>query len=78
MIGTNSGYTAEVSVWFPGDGADDAEVVYLGPEVYTNKTAFCTPPCIFVLPPSPLPSPTVIGIPPFPTTIEVGHDEGGS
>lgn len=36
------------------------------------------PPCIFVLPPSTLPSPTTISIPPYTTPIEVGHSEGGT
>ncbi|KAK1832080.1 pectate lyase superfamily protein-domain-containing protein [Podospora conica] len=65
------GYTSEVSVWFPGSGYE-AEVVYLGDEVYTGQIAQCTAPCIFVLPPSKLPpgSTTTISIPPYPTTID--------
>ncbi|KAK0673186.1 pectate lyase superfamily protein-domain-containing protein [Cercophora samala] len=75
-----NGYTGEVSAWFPGDGtaSDDIEVVYLGPEVYEERTAYCTPPCLFVLPPSPLPEETEISIPPYTTSLEVGRSEGES
>ena len=68
---TSRGYTSEVSVWLPGPG-DDKEIVYLGPEVYTQHTAQCNPPCVMVLPPSALPSgsTTTISISPYPTTID--------
>ncbi|KAI9149971.1 Killer toxin subunits alpha/beta [Paramyrothecium foliicola] len=50
---------------------DDREIVYLGPGVYTGTPAQCSPPCLFVFAPSPLPSPTTISIPPFSTSIQL-------
>jgi len=72
-----SGYTSQVNVWFPGPGEEEKEdTVYLGTEIYTKPSATCEAPCVFVLPPSPLASNTTIRIPPYKTSLEVGHSEG--
>ncbi len=58
---SQQGYTSEVSVWFPKDGDpsdDDAEIIYIGTEVYTTYTAQCTAP---VSEPHFDPSPIYIG-----------------
>jgi chitinase len=54
-----------------GDTDDDPDVVYLGPPIYSGTPAQCTPPCLFVLPPSILPSATTIKIPAYITSIEL-------
>ncbi|KAK4196868.1 family 18 putative glycoside hydrolase [Triangularia verruculosa] len=79
FLGTTD-WAVDLQEWYPDAGLDedDVEVVYLGPEVYSERTAYCTPPCRFVLPPSSLPSPTTISIPPYTTSIEVGRSQGGS
>ncbi|KAI2615067.1 pectate lyase superfamily protein-domain-containing protein [Hypoxylon sp. NC1633] len=72
--GNEKGYTTEVSVWLPENGEDKPEVVYVDPKVYSTgvNTALCTAPCIFVLPPSALPSTTTIDVPDYTTSLEVG------
>jgi hypothetical protein len=52
---------------------DHDSVVYIGTEVYTERVAQCTAPCIMVIAPKPLIEPTTISIPPYTTSIEVGH-----
>ncbi|KAK7994851.1 hypothetical protein PG990_013624 [Apiospora arundinis] len=61
----------------PGTGApdDDLQVVYLAPEVYSNKPAQCTPPCVMVFPPTSLPSATTVSIPPYTSSIIVGNGD---
>lgn len=46
-------------------------VVYLAPPIYSGTPAQCTPPCLFVLPPSGLPSTTTISIPAYTTSIQI-------
>ena len=72
--GNQRGYTTEISLWMPVDGSDN--VVYVGPEVYRDKKVQCQPPCILVLPPAQLSSKTVILIPPYTTSLEVGSMAG--
>lgn len=79
FLGTTD-WAIDLQDWY-GDASldeDDVEVVYLGTEVYSERTATCTPPCRFVLPPSSLPAPTVISIPPFTTSLEVGRSQDAS
>jgi chitinase len=45
--------------------------VYLGPPIYSGTPAQCTPPCLFVLPPSKLPSATTITVPAYTTSLQV-------
>jgi hypothetical protein len=54
------------------DSPSSANVVYIGPPVYDQKKAQCQPPCNLVLPPVRLASETIISIPPYTTSIEVG------
>ncbi|PLB37353.1 uncharacterized protein BDW47DRAFT_126549 [Aspergillus candidus] len=58
-----------------GDGGDDGEKhdVLINPAIWNDKTpeVFCRPPCNLVLPPTVLPSPTVISIEPYSTQLEV-------
>jgi hypothetical protein len=70
------GYTSEISLWIPLDGSEN--IVYVGTEVFTSKTAQCTAPCTFVFPPSQLPSRTSISLKPYTTSLEVGSSKGGS
>ncbi|POS72224.1 killer toxin subunits alpha/beta [Diaporthe helianthi] len=46
------------------DNLNDS-VIYLVPPIYSGVPAQCTPPCLFVLPPSGLPSATTISIPSY-------------
>lgn len=48
-------------------------LVYIDPVIWTerNPQVQCQPPCVLVLPPSPLPSPTTISFPPFTTSFIV-------
>ncbi|KAK0732416.1 pectate lyase superfamily protein-domain-containing protein, partial [Apiosordaria backusii] len=74
-------YTSEISVWFPEDGGpeDVANIVYVGPEVYENHTVQCpSPPCILVMPPTTLATPTTIYIDPYTTELEVGQSQNGT
>jgi chitinase len=51
--------------------SNDSNVVYLGPPIYSGTPAQCVPPCLFVLPPSTLPSATTITIPAYTTSIQL-------
>ncbi|CAP61951.1 uncharacterized protein PODANS_5_1570 [Podospora anserina S mat+] len=79
FLGTTD-WAVDLQEWYPDASLDedDVEVVYLGTEVYRERTAYCTPPCRLILPPSSLPAPTVISIPPYTTSIEVGRSQGAS
>jgi hypothetical protein len=71
------GYTSQISFWFPDDSDPNTEVVYIGPEVYTRRTAQCAlPPCVFVMPPTTLSRPTTIIVKPYTTELEVGASQG--
>ncbi|KAK4455350.1 hypothetical protein QBC34DRAFT_340767 [Podospora aff. communis PSN243] len=59
-------------------GVDSANAVYIGAQVYDQKKVQCQPPCTLVLPPVRLASDTVISIPPYTTSLEVGSSVGGS
>ncbi|KAK4202936.1 glucan 1,3-beta-glucosidase, partial [Triangularia verruculosa] len=80
------GFTSEISVWFPEDSQSaeggeslDENIVYVGPEVYKNHTVQCpSPPCILVMPPTTLASPTTIYIDPYTTELEVGQSQNGT
>ncbi|KAB5583051.1 hypothetical protein GE09DRAFT_1247143 [Coniochaeta sp. 2T2.1] len=65
---------------FAGDSGlpSNANVVYVGPQVYDQKNVQCQPPCNLVLPPVRLASDTVISIPPYTTSLEVGSSVGTS
>ncbi|KAL4929521.1 glycosyl hydrolase family 71-domain-containing protein [Aspergillus undulatus] len=47
--------------------------ITLDPTVWTAPTAQCPPPCVLVLPPSPLASPTTISFNPWKTSLEFGY-----
>lgn len=66
------GYTSQICAWFPGDGFSDAEIAYLGPELYDKPQGSCNDPCIIVLAPSPLSERTTIEPGPYITSVEVG------
>ena len=48
-------------------------LVYVDPVIWTKPSALvqCQPPCVLVLPPSPLPSPSTISFPPFTTSFVI-------
>ncbi|KAH7317180.1 hypothetical protein B0I35DRAFT_504621 [Stachybotrys elegans] len=72
----NFGGSTDWAVDLEGDvGAFNGEVVYLDPKVYDDTPAQCEPPCLFVFPPSALPSPSTISIPAYTTSIVL---QGGS
>lgn len=54
------------------DTGDKGNVVYIGPEVYTQHSMGCQAPCTIVLPPSPLPTSGTVTIPPYTTSLQVG------
>ncbi|KAK4207996.1 hypothetical protein QBC37DRAFT_454015, partial [Rhypophila decipiens] len=79
--GMNFAGTIDWAVDLQGDasGGPGGEVVYVGTEVYTANTAQCFGPCTMVFPPSLLQNPTVISIPPYTSSLEVGRPgPGGS
>ncbi|OBT66981.1 hypothetical protein VE03_04242 [Pseudogymnoascus sp. 23342-1-I1] len=55
-------------------GENGASVVYIDPVIFVepNPEVACKPPCILVIPPSPVPTPTTISFAPIPTWIVVG------
>lgn len=55
----------------PNRDDNSSQIVYLNTQVYSGTPAQCTPPCLFVLAPSGLPSPTTIDLPAYITSIEV-------
>ncbi|KAJ0413073.1 glycosyl hydrolase family 71-domain-containing protein [Aspergillus carlsbadensis] len=57
-----------------GDGDDVSKypTVTLDPQVWNEPTAQCAPPCVLVLPPSSLASPTTISFNPWSTSLELG------
>ncbi|KAJ3956420.1 hypothetical protein N0V92_007035 [Colletotrichum tropicale] len=61
--------------WAVDHEGEPGEVAYLDPKVYDNTPAQCSPPCLFVFPPSALPSATAITIPAYTTSIVL---QGGS
>ncbi|KDN67309.1 putative 1,3-beta glucanase [Colletotrichum sublineola] len=67
-----SGFTTEVSVWLPLDGDDDKNIVYVGPEVFTEPSVTCSPPCVLVFPTSSLASSSTIDPGNYTTSLEYG------
>ncbi|GJC87104.1 killer toxin subunits alpha/beta [Colletotrichum liriopes] len=66
----NFGGSTDWAVDLQGEpGAYNGEVVYLDPKIYDITPAQCSPPCLFVFPPSALPSATTITIPAYTTSI---------
>ncbi|KAI0443520.1 pectin lyase fold/virulence factor [Xylaria telfairii] len=66
------GFTTEVSVWLPLPGEDDTNVVYVGPDVFTNPIVSCSAPCVLVFPTSHLDSSTTISPSSYTTSFEYG------
>jgi hypothetical protein len=79
-MGGSTDWAVDLQSFVGGGDQDspDGNVVYVGPQVYDQKTAQCKPPCILVLPPIQLASDTVIAVPPYTTSLEVGSSVGGS
>ncbi|KAJ5461211.1 uncharacterized protein N7458_002763 [Penicillium daleae] len=80
-----NGYSTEISAWLvlAEDGGDlgvssgidgDTVIVYIGDLVWVEPSPIlqCSPPCIMVLPPSPVPAPTPVNFSPIPTSINLG------
>lgn len=61
-------------------GNSGSGLVYVDPSIWTDSQplAACEPPCVLVLPPMQLPSPTVISFPPVTTTYVVSSEAGGA
>ncbi|KAK8050893.1 hypothetical protein PG993_002278 [Apiospora rasikravindrae] len=70
-LGSN-GFTTEVNIWLPLNGQVDPEVVYVGPEIWATPSIACSPPCILVLPTSPLSSSSTIDPGDYTTSLEYG------
>ncbi|KAK3317422.1 pectin lyase fold/virulence factor [Cercophora scortea] len=66
------GFTTEVSVWLPLPGRDHDNIVYVGPDVFTNPTMSCSAPCVLVFPTSHLETPTTITPSSYTTSFEYG------
>ena len=66
------GYTTEVSVWVPLPGKDHANVIYVGPEIFSSPSVSCSAPCVLVFPTSHLGSPTTISPSDYVTSLEYG------
>lgn len=66
------GFTTEVSVWIPLPGKDNANVVYVGPEIFSTPSVSCSAPCVLVFPTSHLQSPTTISPSKYITSFEYG------
>ncbi|KAF6804707.1 glucan 1,3-beta-glucosidase [Colletotrichum sojae] len=66
------GFTTEISVWIPLEGDDKVNIVYVGPEVYTQPDVTCSPPCLLVFPTSSLSEPTTINPGTYTTSLEYG------
>ncbi|KAF1993092.1 glycoside hydrolase family 55 protein [Amniculicola lignicola CBS 123094] len=66
------GFTTEVSVWVPLPGKDHANVVYVGPDIFSSPSVSCSAPCVLVFPTSRLDSPTTITPSPYVTSLEYG------
>ncbi|KAK3689192.1 pectin lyase fold/virulence factor [Podospora appendiculata] len=66
------GFTTEVSVWLPLPGRDHDNIVYVGPDVFTNPTMSCSAPCVLVFPTSHLDAPTTISPSSYTTSFEYG------
>ncbi|GAP87899.2 hypothetical protein SAMD00023353_1601050 [Rosellinia necatrix] len=67
------GFTTEVSIWLPLDGADNINTVFVGTEIWTSTTVSCTDPlCMLVFPTSPLLSSATISPSPFTTSFQYG------
>jgi hypothetical protein len=54
------------------EGGDDLNVVYVGPEVYTEPEVLCSPPCLLVFPTSSLSEKTTINPGAYTTSLEYG------
>ncbi|KAI0150178.1 glycoside hydrolase family 55 protein [Xylariaceae sp. FL1272] len=72
---TQSGFTTEVSLWLPLQGQDSLSPVYVGPEIWSNSTVACLPPCVLVIPNSTLSSLTTIIPGNYTTSFEYGAIE---
>lgn len=61
-----------------GGGGSGSGLVYVDPTIWTDAHPLvaCEPPCVLVLPPVQLPSPTVISFPPLTTTYLAGAVAG--
>lgn len=66
------GFTTEVSVWLPLPGADNVNVVYVGPEIFEDPTVSCDAPCVLVIPSTELSSATTISPSDYTTSLEYG------
>ncbi|KAK8059107.1 glucan 1-3-beta-glucosidase [Apiospora saccharicola] len=69
---TQSGYTTEVSIWLPNNGQDSPNIVYVGTEIWATPSVSCSPPCILVLPTSPLSTSSTIDPGNYTTSLEYG------
>lgn len=78
-MGGSSDWAVDLQSFGSDTGTPNSgNVVYIGPQVYDQKKAQCQPPCTLVLPPVRLASDTVISIPRYTTSLEVGSSVGTS
>ncbi|KAF7515037.1 hypothetical protein G7054_g14801 [Neopestalotiopsis clavispora] len=67
------GFTTEISVWLPLDGADNTNPIFVGTEVWTAPTVSCSAEsCLLIFPTSSLDSPSTISPSPFTTSFQYG------
>lgn len=55
------------------EGDDYLDIVYVGPEVYTEPEVLCSPPCLLIFPPSSLTEKTTITPNAYTTSLEYGE-----
>ncbi|ETS73701.1 hypothetical protein PFICI_14647 [Pestalotiopsis fici W106-1] len=67
------GFTTEISVWLPLDGADNINTVFVGTEIWTASTVTCSvESCLLIFPTSSLANPATISPSPFTTSFQYG------
>ncbi|KAF2993713.1 hypothetical protein E8E14_002289, partial [Neopestalotiopsis sp. 37M] len=67
------GFTTEISVWLPLDGADNTNPIFVGAEVWIAPTVSCSAEsCLLIFPTSSLDSPSTISPSPFTTSFQYG------
>ncbi|KAI0537760.1 pectate lyase superfamily protein-domain-containing protein [Xylaria digitata] len=67
------GFTTEVSIWLPLDGADNINTIFVGTQIWTSTTVTCSDSsCLLVFPTSSLSNSATISPSPYTTSFEYG------
>ena len=71
--GNQRGFTTEVSIWLPLDGADNINTIFVGTQIWTSTTVTCSDSsCLLVFPTSSLSNTATISPSPYTTSFEYG------